>query len=119
MASYRITYTDKNKNAPLGTFEGQWRDADANEVKRVVNNLAALINPDGIELPPGGVGDVHISVVITGVDDITISHGLGKKPSVQVFNSQAELVEAWFKHINENSVRHVFNKPFTGTITYN
>lgn len=120
MATYRITYTDKNKNAPLGSFEGQWRDADANEVKRVVNNLSLLVT--GLSEDPEGplsIGDVHVVVDLTDVDDITIEHGLGKRPAVAVFDPSWESVEAYYKHVNENSTRFVFNKTFTGHITLN
>lgn len=122
MATFKITYTDKNKSAPLGSFEGQWRDGDANEVKRVVNNLASLMGADGEPGSPGvpsSVGDIYMEVAVTGVTDMEIEHNLGKRPSVQVFDSAGNQVEAWFKHLDENNTRHLFNKAFTGTITLN
>jgi hypothetical protein len=120
MATYRITYTDKNKNAPLGEFEGQWRDDDANEVKRVVNNLAALLTDVGDpEETPGQVADLHVEVDITGVTDVTIEHAISKRPAVQVFDISGNSIEAWFKHVNDSSVRFIFNKEFTGKITFN
>lgn len=118
MATYRITYSDKNKTAPLGSFEGQWRDADANEVKRVVNNLAALVGVEEGEDPPA-LGDLYVTVTVTGVTDVTIEHNLGKKPCVQLFDSSGNSVEAYFKHLTVNSTRHIFNKEFTGTIVFN
>jgi hypothetical protein len=120
MATYRITYTDKNKSAPLGSFEGQWRDADANEVKRVVNNLSLLVT--GLSEDPEGtisVGDISAVVELTDVDDVIVEHGLGKKPSLQAFDSAWNSVEVYYKHINNNSLRIITNKSWTGHITLN
>jgi hypothetical protein len=120
MATYRITYTDKNKNAPLGSFEGQWRDADANEVKRVVNNLSLLVT-ELSEDPEGSisVGDVSAVVDLTDVTDVVIEHGLGKKPSLQAFDDTWNSVEVYFKHIDNDSLRLITNKTWTGHITLN
>ena len=122
MATYRITYEDKDKNAPLGSFESQWLDDDANEVKRVINALSDYIQPS--EDGPGGgsgggVGDKHVVITLEDDTEHVITHGFGKKPAVQVFGLDWAKISVFVKHNSDNEVLIAGNKSFTGYAVLN
>lgn len=65
----------------------------------------------------GGTFHEHIQGVASS--EWTIFHGLGKHPSVDVFDSAGDQVEGDVRHMDENQLLILFSSPFAGVAYLN
>lgn len=61
----------------------------------------------------------YVYVQTTPTTSWTINHGLNKRPSVDVYDENDELIYCKVKNINNNQVVIVANTPFTGKAIFN
>lgn len=80
--------------------------------------------PQGPKGDPGtvapGTGDAHLAFAQSVPDTTwTVPHGLGKRPSVTVFDSAGTQVEGDVEHTDTNTLTIEFAYPFSGTVYLN
>ncbi len=109
MSVPQITYEDKDKDAPIGTITRTWRAIDANEVKAVVNALAALIGAGGEGINPVVVGVVNLT-------NVTVNHSFGRTPLVRVLNQAGHEVSVVPVDVDDDTITINFGRSFTGTV---
>lgn len=74
----------------------------------------------GIQGPPGAGGDLHYPYNQGVAASVwTITHNLGKRPSVIVIDSSGDEVEGDIDYIDQNSLQLTFSAPFSGTAYLN
>ena len=78
---------------------------------------------DGIQdhqlVPKATDGDKTLTFHVTHMDEVVIEHGMGKHPSVQVFDQDHKACITNIEHIDENNTRVAWLEPFTGKVTLN
>src|SRR5687767_11484425 len=62
--------------------------------------------------------DSHFRQSFSG-SSVTVTHNLGKYPSVTVFDSAGDEVEGTVRHLSTNSLGLTFSAPFSGTVVCN
>lgn len=93
--------TDTEK-AKLGDGTSAWTDL-------------AYWNPMGTD----SGGDKNFVATFSVTATVTVSHGLGKYPSVSVMDSSDDLVMGDVDYLDLNNLTVSFSAPFSGTITCN
>lgn len=63
--------------------------------------------------------DAHLEVPFTMQSSITVTHNLGKIPSVQVIDTSGDEVVGDTSHANVNELTVFFSAPFSGKIYLN
>lgn len=53
------------------------------------------------------------------VDDVIVTHGLGRRPSVTVVDSGGSVVEGDYEYLDDNRVHLTFSAPFSFTAYFN
>jgi len=90
------------------------------EADQTLYILKGNTNSDWEEVGSGAGGDAnYIHTQSTPLPQWSITHNLGKRPSVQIANSAGALVEAEITHINDNSITVDFNVSMTGVAIIN
>lgn len=71
--------------------------------------------PPGPPGPPGSGGDLnHRHQQLTPSTTWTVLHGLGKRPSVDVFDSAGDPIDGDVEHLTDNSLTITFSAPVGG-----
>lgn len=83
-------------------------------IKKEINDIKELQESQGGNIIPGH-GDKHYTHVQTVAESTwTITHNLGKNPSVEVVDSAGTVVIGDVNHIDKNTVKIKFNAQFKG-----
>ena len=89
----------------------------------VLESKRGLQGPKGDAGPPGAAAagaDLHTSFAQGTASAIwTVNHGLGKRPSVTIFDSAGDQVEGHVSHIDANNLTIAFSAAFAGTAFFN
>lgn len=108
MAIIKITYADKDSDAPLGSLSRMWTADDANQVKDVVNLLSDMVGATG-----GGKALVQ---PVQGQSSLQITHGFGTRPLVTVLDAQGYVVSVRVRHIDQDTISVEWGESFTGKV---
>jgi hypothetical protein len=66
-----------------------------------------------------GEGDKNFIKNFTNLAEVTVVHGLNKRPAISIENSAGDEVEADVKYIDPNTMKVQFSSSFTGRIICN
>jgi hypothetical protein len=80
--------------------------------------------PPGPRGPAGelveGTGDLnHTHIQGAPTDDVTVVHGLGKRPSIRVIDTSGRDVVGDYEDIDEDTTRLMFSAPFSFVASFN
>lgn len=73
----------------------------------------------GVQGEPGAGGDKNYQQAFTFQSTVTVTHNLGKYPSVTVFDSAGSEIEGSIEYVDINTLIVTFTNPFTGMIILN
>jgi hypothetical protein len=85
----------------------------------VVEETGAYLITIAGQGPAGVDGDKNYVFPLNGETDVTVSHGLGKYPSITIFDSSGNEVQGDYQHLTTNSTRLVFSAGFSGNAIFN
>lgn len=88
------------------------------QVIELATNVQAVIEV-GYTQPGGTLGDAFFSQAFDTQDTITVTHNLGKQPSVVVVDTAGTVFLAGVQYVNDNVCIVTMNAPTTGTIYCN
>lgn len=68
---------------------------------------------------PSGSGDKTFEQAFSGVSSVTVTHNLGKYPSITIIDSANDEVEGNVEYISTNQLVVSFSAPFSGSVICN
>lgn len=90
----------------------------ANILEVGVQGPAGVNGADGVDGVDGS-GDLYYEATLSGQTDITVTHNLGKYPSITVIDSAGDHIEGDYEYLTINSVRLLFSAGFSGKAIFN
>lgn len=70
-------------------------------------------------IPLSGGGDLNYTQSFTAQTSVTVTHNLGKKPAVSIYDSAGDEVTGDIEYTSNNQLTVTFSSAFTGTIILN
>lgn len=110
-----ITVSNDGVNDTI-TVDGDTIVIPRDDVTLIEVGIQGPAGPQGI---PGSGGDKTYEQSFTNQSSVTVTHNLGKRPSVTVINSAHDVVICPVNHINDYSLTVSFNGSFSGVVICN
>jgi hypothetical protein len=97
------------------------REGSNTRTVQVNDQVANTITPKALTDIEGAVdtADKNHTQSFTAVSTVNVVHNLGKYPSIVIFDSAGDQVEAHIDHVSMNELNVYFSAPFTGVLTCN